>query len=167
MNENRMRIDAGLRRRRPRFSRQWSSSAPPAASSIGTRSPPLSLGAAHKLHKRCTTSCLRPTLSYAFAHPPHRSPRPPASSGVRACGAVVRLTPWIGSGIGSAVRARKGSLRLGRSPPDPPPPKSRLVGVSGRFVQNCTLAMIAQRTRRERHCFHMSIAFGGNFERGF
>ena len=86
-----MRIDAGLRRRRPRFSRQWSSGAPPAGSSIGTRSPPLSLGAAQKPHKRCTTSCLLPTLSYAFQHPPHRSPGPPASSGVRACGAAAHL----------------------------------------------------------------------------
>ncbi len=43
---------------------------------IGTRSPRLFLRAAQKPHKRCTTSCLRPTLSYAFAHPPHRPFRP-------------------------------------------------------------------------------------------
>ena len=50
-----MRRDVpGLRRRRPRFSRQWSSGAPPAGSSIGTRSPPPFLGAAQKPHKRCT-----------------------------------------------------------------------------------------------------------------
>ena len=51
---------------------------------------------------------------------------PPASAGVRACGAVARLTPWIESGIGSAVRARKGSLGLDRSPPDPHLPRSRM-----------------------------------------
>ena len=121
-----MRTDVpGLRRRRPRFSRQWSSGAPPAGSSIGTRSPPPFLGAAQKPHKRCITSCFQST-SYAFAHPLHRSPRLPASSGVRACGAVARLTPWIESGIGSAVRATDRSLGLGRSPPDPPPPRSRM-----------------------------------------
>jgi len=52
-----------------------------------------------------------------FPHLP--PPRSPASSGVRACGAVARLTPWIESGIGSAVRATDRSLGLGRSLPDP------------------------------------------------
>ena len=116
----------GRPRRRVRFSRQWSSSAPPAGSSIGTRSPRLFLRAAQKPHKRCTTSCLRPTLSYAFAHPPHRPFRPQRVFGARACGAVARLTPWIGSGIGSAVRATDRSLRLARSSPDPHPPRSRM-----------------------------------------
>ena len=44
----------------------------------------------------------------------HLSPRPPASCGVRVCGAAARLIPWIG-GTGSAVRATNRSLR---SPPD-------------------------------------------------
>jgi hypothetical protein len=51
---------------------------------------------------------------------------PPACFGARACGAVARLTPWIESGIGSAVRATDRSLRLARSSPDPHPPRSRM-----------------------------------------
>ena len=92
----------GLSKRRSQFSRPWSSAAPLAGGSIGARSPPLFLGAAQKPCTRRATTCTR-------------SPRPPASCGVRVCGAAARLIPWIESGTGTAVRATDRSLR---SPPD-------------------------------------------------
>ena len=123
MNEKPTSLD--FRGEEPRFSRQWSSGAPPAGSSIGTRSPPPFLGAAQSRRSAVLQAVSGPHSVHIRA-PAARPPRPPASSGVRACGAVARLTPWIESGIGSAVRATNGSLGLGRSPPDPHPPSSRM-----------------------------------------
>ena len=64
--------------------------------------------------------------SRAHIPAPAAFPTPQLLPAVRACGAVARLTPWIESGIDLQFVQEAGSLGLGRSPPDPHPPRSRM-----------------------------------------